>query len=117
MRVDADLLKSLHPCVQRTVVEHENVDTGRLFSLDQIHVGGVSSIGWMPDGSLQVVYEAELRNHCYVVEFRKYPNEEIFRAYLRHPFRPDGSPMVLLWERNIGALPSRWYYRVAYGEK
>jgi hypothetical protein len=59
MQVTAELLKSLHGCVQATIREH---DPSGLVVAEDVHVKGVSSIGWMPGEELQVVYDAELRS-------------------------------------------------------
>jgi hypothetical protein len=109
MQVTAELLKSLHGCVKATVVEHD--PTGLVVSED-VHVHGVSSIGWMPGEELQVVYDAELRGQDYVVEFRKSPHEDVFRAYLRRPFR-EGSSLVVLFKM---IMFTSWTYQLQYGE-
>jgi hypothetical protein len=61
----------------------------------------------------EVVYDAELRGQDYVVEFRKSPHEDVYRAYLRRPFR-EGSSLVVLFKPLVFRS---WTYQLLYGEE
>jgi hypothetical protein len=109
MKVDADLLKSLHGCVKRTIVENCRAGIDR----EHATVCGVSSIELLPDGTLHLIYEGELWGQKYVVEFRKYPDEEVFRAYCLKPHNVRSS-LVLLFKP---IMTWAWTYQLQYGEK
>jgi hypothetical protein len=110
MEITAEFLKSLHDCVKRTIVE--SYGDGVRIAEDHATVWGVSSVGWFPDGTLQLMYEGELWGQKYVVEFRKYPHEEVFRAYVRKP-GGQGSPLVLVFTPR---LTWGWTFQRQYGE-